>query len=1191
VEPLEICKEFCKEKESEIVMRVRSLTMCSSKHNSKGFTLITTLMLLFLLSGLAIGMLMMVNTEVKVGTQDVQNNVSFHAAEGAIEKMTSDLSTALQTTLSPTIADIENLGANPGPPSIPGITFPASGYTLTPVTTSTACTAGQTSGCCPTGVSTPCISFSQGVVASGPYAGLNAQLMNVQLQATAQSLLGDEVNMNRTVELAFIPVFQFGIFSDSDLSFFAGPNFNFGGRVHTNGDLYLAEGSGNTLTFQSQVSAYGNIIRAWMANAEPLSFNGSTGTVVAPTAASGCSGSQPACKSFTSSPDDGSVTGPIPPPVVATASLTQNGSWQTISLTTFGGLVIDGDYGNASYGTGATDLTLPFVNGANVGIAVGGAQQYEIIRRPPSGEVPTSPLGASRLYNQAQIRVLLSDNPNELPCGNPSTPPPCGGANDAQNIRLANFSNPSNGNNFSYGVQQYASGGTALGTQTMYFATANSAIPNPNSGYYEYPTATEVSTDWQFGPLYPFPTGTQTITDPVYNPAQAPYMSTISATSPAVYQTPPPDYLVLCNPSGVSTVSVTSSTQPSSPPSPPYCPGMGQTGTAAVSYPFYSIGAAPTTGTSGSPALTLPFGYQSTASGASAVTYSTANLTSWNLLDGYLRVEYQDSSGNYHPVTQEWLQLGFARSVVPPTGPGGASGADPISPNAILRLQEPAFRNVASTTSLPNSTGTPPAYTYPAPTKTGSGSSTKWTYTYTATPGQPPAVVADSNSGSAWFGVTSATSATAGQPSPSQYNWYPINFYDPREGEVRDNATGDNSCTPNGVMNAVELDEGNLKRWLAGTIGASGSLVNSQNQNGFVLYFSDRRGMLPNPNGTAVDPANTKTGDSGLEDVINSASATGTPNGQLEPDPPNKSYSPEDVNLNGALDNFGAGNLGLALGYNLTVPTASVTTFTAANNINKVVNSSTYPDPYMVGSADRISNCAVTQNAWVSGARHALKLIDASLGNVPLNPGGAGGFTVGSENPVYVFGNYNSNSTDPTWTGGADAAGMAAAGIVADALTLLSNDWVDFNSFMSGPTNLGNRVVSTNTFYRMAVAAGKNINFPYPSACPNTTVCNTDFGTDGGVHNFLRYVENWGCCSLYYKGSIASLYYATYNTGIYKCCNIVYSPPTRIYGFDSDFTTPAGLPPGTPTFRDIDNLSYRQSFTPCTVGANGLCTN
>ena len=53
------------------------------------------------------------------------------------------------------------------------------------------------------------------------------------------------------------------------------------------------------------------------------------------------------------------------------------------------------------------------------------------------------------------------------------------------------------------------------------------------------------------------------------------------------------------------------------------------------------------------------------------------------------------------------------------------------------------------------------------------------------------------------------------------YNWYPINFYDAREGENRDNmrAATDDSCTTNGVMNAVEIDVGNLKRWLANSSG------------------------------------------------------------------------------------------------------------------------------------------------------------------------------------------------------------------------------------------------------------------------------------------------------------------------------------------------------------------------------------
>ena len=36
--------------------------------------------------------------------------------------------------------------------------------------------------------------------------------------------------------------------------------------------------------------------------------------------------------------------------------------------------------------------------------------------------------------------------------------------------------------------------------------------------------------------------------------------------------------------------------------------------------------------------------------------------------------------------------------------------------------------------------------------------------------------------------------------------------------------------------------------------------------------------------------------------------------------------------------------------------------------------------------------------------------------------------------------------------------------------------------------------------------------------------------------------------------------------------------PTRNYSFDVDFLDPSRLPPGTPRFRDIVNLGYRQIF-------------
>jgi hypothetical protein len=36
------------------------------------------------------------------------------------------------------------------------------------------------------------------------------------------------------------------------------------------------------------------------------------------------------------------------------------------------------------------------------------------------------------------------------------------------------------------------------------------------------------------------------------------------------------------------------------------------------------------------------------------------------------------------------------------------------------------------------------------------------------------------------------------------------------------------------------------------------------------------------------------------------------------------------------------------------------------------------------------------------------------------------------------------------------------------------------------------------------------------------------FGTDGGVHNFLRFLEDWGGSTPNYEGSLVSLYYLQY---------------------------------------------------------------
>jgi hypothetical protein len=1000
--------------------------MRSAKLHSRGFTLIASMLLLLLLSGISIGLMMMVNTEGKVGGVDLQNNVAYHNAEGGVEKMTSDLAATFTSVQSPQPSDICALSALQ--PNIMGVTW--KDYTVQPA-----------SGC------TAALSANYGQIQSGPNQGLWAQIIPVTMLATAAQSGGQEVSMMRNAQVALIPVFQFGVFSQSDLAFFSGPNFDFAGRVHTNGDLYPEVGNASTLTFHDKVTAFGNVVRANLPNGFATGAN-YAGTVQMPTAAQGCDGAKPACRGLGLA--EGSVNGAGGNPPQSG----NNGQWPTISLSNYNSEVVNGNFGILPPGgTGAKNLQLPFVNGTNFA--------YEIIRRPQAGD--SAGLSASREYNLAQIRVLLSDDPAELP----------GGAGDANNVRLANVP----GNN-PYGIPTSIPAGLpalpAGSTYNTYFATGSSAIPDETScnNIPCLPVNAKITLppDWPLAPANPAP-GAQTLV-----PVGAPLLTAGPVPAPTV---------ALCPPSNVSPAN----------------------------YP------------AGCPVATKP-PYYSNANFVGAAT--------WNMLDGWLRVEYKNIAGNWVPVTNEWLGLGFARGFTPPNAPG----ANPVNPNAILILQQPADRDGDGVLDM--------AGVAPNCTAIVGGVCTQWTNPL------PPEGLTDlmmtgAGSTSPFFGVTNAGTAVQ---SVSKTNWYPINFYDTREGETRDVAAGNNSCSAAGLMNAVEIDAGNLKRWLWGNIGVSGPNVDFLAQNGWVLYFSDRRGMLPNPN----PPYNgIKSGDSGLEDSINAGSAAGVPDGVLEPKPAGTQFSPEDVNQHGSLDNFGPRNMGLGF-------------YNGAANVNGGIIAAAPNNPYL----PRITSCLTTgRKNWVSGARHVVKLVDGSLGNVPVRTDNTGGFTVASENPVYIQGNYNSNAADPAWAGGADVAGHAAAAVIADSVTLLSNNWSDLNS-LANPTTVGNRPANT-TFYRLAIAGGKNMNFPKPNFGSN------DFGTDGGTHNFLRYLESWGG-PLNYKGSLVSLYYSTYLTGVFKCCTTVYSPPTRNYSFDADFALPAGLPPGTPLFRDVDTLGYRQLF-------------
>ena len=856
--------------------------MHRNQSSPKGFVLIAALLMLFLLSGIAVGVMMLTTSEIRIGGADKEGNVAYYGAESGMEKLTTDLAALYTAEQSPSAAEIQALTTNPPGSAMVGqmtynesITFPvdASGNPAAP---------------------------TAAVISSGPNQGLSALILPMTMSVNASRPSGADASITRNVEVALIPVFQFGVFSDSDISYFNGPPFTFAGRVHTNGNFFPTPNSG-PLVFGSKITVAGQVIRDQLANGVSTS-SGYNGPVFIPNASGGCDAAiltPPAvtatsggtnCLLFNNGPTMESWRGGVPP-----SGLSNDPPWTTVSTVNFNGYI-----GNP-LSTGVVKLVLPF--------AGGGADQIEIIRKPPATEAASSALGVSRLYNRANIRVLLASNIQDL---HPERS--LAALGDGEDVDLGASS------------------------------TAGTSF-NGNKLAYAQP-ATDAA--WQ------------------------------------------------------------------------------------------------------------------------APTSAGAATTNFPLIDGFLRVEYKDVNGVWHGVTHEWLNLGFSRGIIPITG----VGTDIYSPTAILRLQEIAT----------NSTGVPL------------------------------------------------------RPPNANTSWYPINFYDAREGDVRDFTAGGTTCSINGIMNAVEIDAGNLSQWLKNA--ANGKATDSVKEDGYLLYFSDRRGMLPSPTGNSVNGPGKLTGEYGFEDVINTpTSLTGLPDGLLD--------AGEDVNKNGILDKWGAANVGDGFRQPTTVA------------------------GYPYAPVDCLGQGRMNK---VTGARHVLRLVDGTLGNVPMPPASTGfnggGFTVASENPVYVWGDYNASVANAF----ADA-NHAAAAILADSVTLLSNNCNDLND-MKSPTAVGGRT-PTPTFYRMAVAAGKSLTFQNPAG-----TISKDWGTDGGLHNFLRYLENWGGINLNYNGSLVSLYYSQYATGTFKCCTTVYGAPNRKYQFDQLFLNPSDLPPGTPEFQDVVNLAYRQDFTP-----------
>ncbi len=387
---------------------------------------------------------------------------------------------------------------------------------------------------------------------------------------------------------------------------------------------------------------------------------------------------------------------------------------------------------------------------------------------------------------------------------------------------------------------------------------------------------------------------------------------------------------------------------------------------------------------------------------------------------------------------------------------------------------------------------------------------------------------------------------------------FPIKMFDTREGLYYDQASmtyyPDLTMVPrNGVMSMIDIDVANLRRFLRGDFDGGfptntyfATTFNSGNGirgsdipelEGWVLYVSDRRG-----------DANFD-GEFDMENVYQFAGET------IASPQPGEDLDGPTTGPPGFVPRFGAGVLDIS-GYG------------------------TETERYAVNTA-KPDTVAVTDHRYF---RRGVRLINGTVLPGIYDPAGNTlGFTVASENAVYVKGNYNAThvvsypnpllgNTPYTDYRPFDTPTHIPASVVADAVVILSNGWDDAKSFIA-PYTLNGRVASETTI-RFALISGDTITAKIgtPTQGPG------DQQLNGGVHNFKRFLERWGAGTyLNYNGSLINLYNSRNNNGTFKCCTTVYDPPNRNWVFDSSFLNPGRLPPGTPFFQYVQTTGFQRA--------------
>ncbi len=1108
-------------------------------------------------------------------------------------------------------------------------------------------------------------------ISSGTYAGLQAFARQYRQVATVTNQVrgGSNVQLTRDFTNFLLPLFQFGIFSDSDFELYVPPNWQFGGWVHTNNDFYIT-GASNKF---SQYVSNGTTVTTTPARISVVKH-----VVIGETKYG--------------SPDGGSLT-VVTDTMGNTATYTQgsalNGAKVSGTCNKVSNSSIDvvpgtcvspgaGKVGNGvpTVTVGASRLQLPIQN-------VLGANPIQLIRRGLVSDFNpslNSPYFTARYYYKPTFRVTLADYQTQLP----------------RTVMPGEGTNPTLATG-PYGGVQLDGPDPVLGmTGTGTVKTVGLPLSNPN-WFYMDDNFTDTPNGIT-GAKKPLPRGFQPkVVSPTTGAPRATGArvngyrihgwikievvkadgTTLDITQEVLNLGVTVPYFAGNAASSTANNTYYPRTTPGFPPAPlplPYTttgPFPDENSVLhlqrfGVAYTPNKIAGALATNLPATLTNTdIPTGLDDVSNSVIFDYYASMAIRKYNSI-GSLKmygIEDDANAGVYR------TNVGGANPYAEPQNDQGGYYTDatraPIPVNAGLLTSHQIDFSGNATTTTSNRTivniygenlNNPKAPATTTPDFTASTSSVFYK------DGETSWSINDSG-------------GTLHRLIP-----FPINMFDPREGTPHEPNNGvatdppvpgltQTSVTKLGTMNLVEFDMGNLGRLLKGdfdnlfsqmgntpyrlsagvplTASALMDNITVNLDNGWLVYVSDRRGDEPvvntNPNIKlpASAPATPMAGTSSLigdgeyarEDVVwnsggvttsgssaavnvgigpapavnNAANVFGC-DSALNSDNKDNGKSPQDANNDcfiqkeiGGFSESAPYNAGF---YNATGPqdqyncrTYAAATSRAGNMIaltevpTNDYNQATwsrkppvmFPDSTVTGATRRIELF-----------RRGVRLVNASnlfpTGPLTSSCGFPLGVTFVTENPVYVFGNFNApageigdydqypglsvsaTTTNPTSPLNYNGTSFPSCGnncnvpasIVADAISMLSGacvgtgtatgtnwsgasgaaGWLDTRSFVIPYQAVGYRS-ARNTAYRFALVSGYTPTW-YPDywnaangSSPNIHQGVQSQYSSGALNNFPRFLEDWRQNSnnnqyVSYSGSLIRIYKSTQGNGAFK---------------------------------------------------------